>query len=306
MNKKLNIAVPYQINTAEVEVSRESVDSVVIALQELGHNPIEIPFTRNIINDLTKINPDVVFNIMHGKYGEDGFLPTILNVMKIPYTFSGVMASQIGMNKILTNEYAKANNIPYIQSNAIMKSDLMEGKYSIAKKSIIKPYNGGSSVATFVLEPGQKLLKNQLEEIENFTDGNLFIIQEFVTGREVFIGILNNVAIGSAEVLPSEEFYSYNAKYKSGATQYFTPAKVNDSLHKKLMQSAEILHNTIGASCISRVDFICTENEFYLMEINTHPGFTSKSLFPKICKNIGISYNEIIQTLIENAKFEKI
>jgi D-alanine-D-alanine ligase len=302
----MKIGVAFQQLTAEAKVAQATKTGVISAMQRLGLNFCEIPFTQHFVNDIKCTNVDIIFNAMHGKFGEDGYIQTILNALQVPYTHSGAYASQIGMNKIITNLYAKACGIPTMESHTILKNSLLNEKYNIAKKSVIKPVNGGSSVATFILNEGEILSNAQKEEVANYVDGNLFMIEEYFAGEEVCIGILENKAIGSCKIKPAEEFYSYNAKYHSKETIYETPANISPQLHAKLMSDALSLHNAIGAKVISRVDFIVNNNEYKLLEINTHPGMTATSLIPKICKNAGLEYDDIIQKLINQAEFERI
>lgn len=302
----LKIGIVFQENTAEAKVAQATKNGIVQAMKNLGLDFVEIPFTRNFVDDTKTHKIDLIFNAMHGKYGEDGYIQTILNSLKIPYTHSGVEASQIAMNKILTNLYAKSCNIPVNESVVIHKNDILSSNYSISKKSVIKPITGGSSVATFILEQDQVLSDPQLEEVKNFTDSNFFMIEEFFAGNEIAVGILNEKVIGTCKIVPAEEFYSYNAKYSSKATIYEAPAQISETMREKLHSDALKLYNAIGACAISRVDFICTETDYRLLEINTHPGMTATSLIPKIGAYNGISYEQIVENLIQNAKFEVI
>lgn len=302
----MKVGVVYSVNTAESDVSQRSAKAICEAIEQIGLDALLIPFTHNFIEDVRAATIDVIFNAMHGKYGEDGYIQTILNAMKIPYTHSGVVASQIGMNKILTNTYARAAGINALESVYISKFDVIDGRYEIKRKSFLKPVNGGSSVATFLLNAGQKLTDSQIFEVKNFHDGNMFMIEEYFAGVETGVAILNDKALGSFQIIPAEEFYSYNAKYQSNKTQYLVPAKIDRNLENALFVSAEKLHKTIGAACISRVDFLVSGNDYRLLEINTHPGFTSTSLVPKVAKHRGISFADVVQVLIDNARFEEI
>lgn len=302
----MKIGVVFSQSTAEAKVAQATKNGITFAMQRLGLNFCEIPFTQNFVDDVKLTKVDLIFNAMHGKFGEDGYIQTVLNALQVPYTHSGVCASQIGMNKILTNLYAKACGIPTMKSYTILKESLLNGDYEITKKSVIKPVNGGSSVATFILNEGEILSSAQKQEVINYTDGNLFMIEEYFQGEEVCIGILENKAVGSCKIKPAEEFYSYNAKYHSKETIYETPAGISPQIHNKLMNDALSLHNSIGAKAISRVDFIVNNNEYKLLEINTHPGMTATSLIPKICKNADIEYDNIVQKLINQAEFERI
>lgn len=304
--KNFKVGVVFQQNTAEAKIAQATKNGIVNAMKNLGLNFVEIPFTQNFVDDIKFHKIDLIFNAMHGKYGEDGYIQTILNALQIPYTHSGVEASQIGMNKVLTNLYAKSLSIPVNESVVIHRNDILSSNYSISKKSVIKPVTGGSSVATFILEKGEVLSESQLEEITNFTDSNFFIIEEFFAGNEIAVGILNDKVIGTCKIIPAEEFYSYNAKYNSKATLYETPAQISETIREKLHNDALKLYNAIGACAISRVDFICTKTDYRLLEINTHPGMTTTSLIPKIGSCFGISYEQIVENLIQNAKFEVI
>ena len=304
--KNLKIGIAFQEHTAEAKVAQATKNGIVEAMKNLCLSFVEIPFTQNFVDDISAHKIDIIFNAMHGKYGEDGYIQTILNSLKIPYTHSGVNASQIGMNKILTNIYAKSCQIPVNNNAVIHKNDLISSNYLIERKSVIKPVAGGSSVATFILEKNQFLSDAQLDEVTHFTDSNFFMIEEFFAGNEIAVGILNDKVIGTCKILPAEAFYSYNAKYDSKATIYETPAQISETLREKLHTDALKIYNAIGASAISRIDFICNEDDYRLLEINTHPGMTASSLIPKIGACNGISYEEIVENLIRSAKFEVI
>ncbi len=304
--QNLKVGIVFQENTAEAKIAQATKNGIVQAVQELGLNFCEIPFTHNFVEDIKTQNVEIIFNAMHGKYGEDGYIQTILNALKIPYTHSGVMASQIGMNKVLTNTYAKACGIATNENQSILKEEILAGNYEISTKSVIKPVCGGSSVATFVLEKGEKLTQSQLQEVQDFHDGNLFTIEHFFSGKEIAVGILNDQVIGTCKIIPAEEFYSYNAKYNSKATIYEAPAEISETMREKLHTDALKIYKAIGASSIARVDFIATENEYRFLEINTHPGMTATSLIPKIGACVGISYAKIVETLLQNARFEEI
>ncbi len=300
----MKVGIVYQNNTAEADISKKTAEGIFHAVKNLGFQPHLIIFGEHFVQEAQ--HTDVIFIAMHGKYGEDGYIQTVLNAIQKPYTHSGVNASQIGMNKMITNLYAQSCDIPVLVNQAITKQNLLEDKYQITHKSVIKPVNGGSSVATFILEEGGRLTPRQKEEILHYTDGNLFMIEDFFKGTEVCVGILNNKVIGTCSISPQEEFYSYNAKYLSNQTTYHMPANITPSLAQKLQSDAINLHHAVGAHNISRVDFICNKNTYRLLEINTNPGMTATSLMPKICSQCNITYQDIIQTLLQTAKYEKI
>lgn len=300
----MKIAIAFQTNTAEASISQKTANCTFEALQILEIPSFKVPFDGNFIKTIFHEQPTAVFNAMHGKYGEDGYLPTILNALQIPYTHSGVFASQIGMNKLLTDTFAQKCNIPTIPTHTILKNEIQN--FTATEKCVIKPVSGGSSVATFVLEKGCMLEKPQLLELENYNESNLFLVQKFVKGREICVGILQNKAIGTVEIHPAEEFFTYNAKYNSTETKYTSPAQLSAEISEKMHKIAENLHNAIGASCISRVDFLLTEDEIFLLEINTHPGLIKTSLLPRIAQSQGISYIDLIKILTKHTILEEI
>lgn len=295
-------------NGSEREVSIKSAKSVVAALEKLNFDVILLDFDDNFIANIKGIKPDVVFNAMHGKYGEDGTVPAILDVMKIPYTHSGVFASSISMDKDITRRVCSTVGIHYPKYDILYKGEdeLNINKINeIGKPFVIKPISEGSSIGVEII------LKDQEFDIKNYAwnHGDKIIVEKYVKGRELQIAIFGNKALGVLEVQPKGLFYDYNAKYISGDTKYIMPAEISKEDYSEVMRLSEICHNIIECSEVSRVEFILDESaigkdRFNFLEINTHPGFTETSIVPKIAKYNGISFESVVHHLVNTAKYK--
>ena len=306
----MRIGLVFGGNTAEGNVSKQTAECVRGALNLTDKEVINIEYNKNIATNIQDANIDVVFNAMHGQYGEDGCLQGLLNIMQIPYTHSGVTASAIGMNKFISNNIFRSINIPTIRSIVVTKQDLYNGnwkeiiKYSdIAecKEFFVKPIASGSSVDTFLIHDINQFT---FETIELSESNNLFLIQERIIGKEVQVAIVNNNAIGMLEIVPNKsEFFDYKAKYSENGAMH-QQLDESDEIKNKLLTFAKNAHDALGCNCVSRVDFLLTnEKNIRILEINTHPGLTSLSILPDIARKAGIEYEDIIEILLKNAKF---
>jgi D-alanine-D-alanine ligase len=301
-------------NTSEGEVSKWSASSVRAALVSLGYDFVDIEFDNNIIQNIILAKPDVVFNCMHGEYGEDGRLPAVLDVLKIPYTHSGVLASAIGMNKNLQKQLFAHNNIPIIEGVHVTKNELLNfdikdligvnKKLDLNKKFIIKPNQDGSSRGVEMID---KILEFDFKEYLKKQNNSHFLIEERVYGREINVAIFQGKAIDFVEVIPQKgQFFNFESKYTSGGAKHIFPDDISSNIREKILVYAEKINQIVGASDISRIEFMLTnDNAVYTLEINTHPGFTSMSLVPEVLAKYNISYNQIVKTLIKNAKYNK-
>lgn len=308
MNKKNKLVLVLMGGwNSENEISMRSGESVYNALIKLGYNAKKLNFTHNISNDLTSIKPDIVFNALHGQYGEDGRIQGLLDIMEIPYTHSGLLASAICMDKVLTRKLCSLENIISPKFEILKKGqdEINQQKiYKIGKPFVIKPINEGSSVGVEIILPDTKY------DFINYhwRYGNEIIIENYIAGQEIHVAIMNGKALGAIEVRPHGLFYDYNCKYTKGMTDYIMPAPINEQKYLEILQLAEKCYNAVGCRGITRVDFILNnknngDDNFYLLEINTHPGFTNTSLVPKIANHVGISFEEIVEFLINKACF---
>ncbi len=297
-NKK--IALLYGGYSSEREISIKSGKAVENALKELNLNykvfdPIE---RKNFINELVKYNPDVVFIALHGKGGEDGTIQGVLDFLGYKYTGSPQKASAIAMDKILSKKLVKFHNIPTPNWYVIKNTEELKS-IDLTFPKVVKAPREGSSIGVYIVNNDEELI----EAVNNcFKYDDEILIEDFIKGREITIGILNGEPLDIIEIKVEKGFYDYKNKYFSDKTSYICPAEIEPELYKKLQKTAVDIYNIIGCKGVARVDFILDENGIaYFLEINTIPGLTDHSLVPKMAKYKGISFNELILKILQGA-----
>ncbi len=305
VNNSKHIAVLMGGWNSEREVSIASGESVYQALRKMGYHVSKIDFSRQIFQQLQEVKPDIIFNALHGQFGEDGRIQGLLDILQIPYTHSGALASTICMDKILTRKVCSSVGVRSPKYSLLRKGEdqkNLEKIFEIGKPFVIKPINEGSSVGVEVILPNSKLEFSEF----SWEFGNEMIIENYIAGKEIQVAIIDNKALGAIEVRPKGLFYDYKCKYTQGMTDYIMPAEISSEKYHEVLQLAQKAHIATKCRGISRVDFIFNnkdncDQQFYLLEVNTHPGFTNLSLVPKIAKHVGISFEEIVEFLIANA-----
>jgi D-alanine-D-alanine ligase len=281
-------------------------------LNKINHHSIEIDSTEKapqhdghlyLKNILTakELKADVVFNALHGGSGENGTVQAILDMADIPYTGSGMLASALAMQKDISKQFFKNANIPAPRGVILSETDASSLK-KIDKNAfpqIVKPSDQGSTIGLSVV--------NCADEFDNaikkaFELGSKVIVETYIEGREIAVGVLNDRALPLVEIIPEHEIYDYECKYQSGKSNYITPAKVDNKTQKRLSDLAIKAHQVLGCRGYSRVDFKLTkENEPFILEVNTLPGLTPTSLFPKGAAAVNINFNALIEMIIEEA-----
>lgn len=294
------IAVIYGGESSERSVSVRTKDSICRALDKLQKPYIAMELDKETPHLLVKENIGLVINAMHGKYGEDGRLPALLDIIKIPYTHSGFNTSQIGINKLLTKKLAE--DIDIINPNYGTVHDINNISTQVLaimqSPFVLKPISEGSSIGVHIcLEPEKFELKE-----DHFVHGSL-IIEEYIKGRELNVVVIDNKAIGIVEVKPKNLFYDYQAKYDSNDTEYIVSPELPKKTLKEILMAGERIHNYIGCNYVSRVEFLVKNGQIYFLEINTHPGFTESSLVPKVAKKFNIEFTDIVEGMIKSARF---
>ena len=259
-----------------------------------------------LVNKIELFQPNIIFNALHGQFGEDGYIQTILESIGIPYTHSGVISSAIAMDKEISKKLFIKNNIitPKFFTYMFDKSnkDLLK---LIDKKLkfpvVIKPINEGSSVNVFICSK-KNIIKN-LKFLENYKK---IIIEEFIPGREIQAAIINDKKLGAIELKPRRKFYDYVAKYSSKAkTKHIIPVNLKKNEYNKLMDLAIKAHKLIGCRGVTRSDFKYHNGKFFLLEINTQPGMTSLSLVPEIAAYHGINFIKLLELILNDASTKK-
>ena len=250
--------------------------------------------------------PNIIFNALHGQFGEDGYIQTILERFQIPYTHSGVVASSIAMDKEISKKIFIKNKIItpkfLTYSYDIKNSDLIKKiNKSLKFPVVVKPLNEGSSVNVYIC--GKKKIIKILSDLKNYKK---VMIEEFIGGREIQVAIMGNKKLGAIELVPKRKFYDYEAKYNSKAnTKHIIPVDLPRNRLKQLMDIALKAHKKIGCSGVTRSDFKYFEGKFYLLEINTQPGMTKLSLVPEIAHYKGISFIKLIEWILKDASKKK-
>lgn len=295
--------------SSEKEVSLRSGKNCLEALKRLGYNNAElIVVDENIAETLKSKKIDVAYIALHGKYGEDGCIQGLLEIMKIPYTGCGVMSSSICMNKEFTKRIlATSPEIPIIKSVFVKKGENVQEKTKILNYPLItKPVSEGSSFGmTKVNKPEE--LQSAYNEAVKFNDDVL--IEEFIDGFFVTVGVLENndkvFATDILQIMTKTEWYDFDAKYTKGLSEFILPAKLSEDATKKIKDLAVKSHITAGCSGVSRVDFMVTGETPHFLEINTSPGMTDTSDLPAQANSIGIDYDNLVLLILNSAGLNK-
>ena len=274
------------------------------ALKKKGYRVRELDAKGNFVEKLKKLKPKIVFNALHGKYGEDGFVQSILESLKIPYTHSGILSSNLAMDKVLSRILFKKNKIITPKYFLINKSNKKNFKRKIKEKKIqfpivIKPVNEGSSLGVYIC-------RNQIQFDKNYkklnSEYSKILVEEYIPGKEIQAAVMGNKALGAIELIPSREFYDYKAKYSSKAkTQHVMPAPLQKKKYDEVLFLAKKAHKILGCRGVTRSDFKFYKNKFYLLETNTQPGMTKLSLVPEIAHYCGINFENLVVWMVKDA-----
>ena len=302
--------------SSEREISIKSGRAICGALEakHVDYVPVELVSGLNI-DGYKKVVPeliarmkiDVVFIALHGEFGEDGTVQEIFEEMNIPYTGSSSNASKVAMNKITAKEVLKTNDIPIARHEALFKDTFDEGRDMnfyfnlLGSRLVVKPSNGGSSIGLNIAA-SEKDLKTAIGEAFKYDDK--LIIEEYVSGREITVGIVEDRVLPIVEIVPKRLFFDFTAKYEKGMTEYIVPAEIEEKMYRMCQETGLRAHKALSARSFSRVDIILNEKIGpVVLEINTIPGFTETSLLPKAAKSAGISFEDLCLKILDSAFF---
>ena len=290
----------------EREISLDSGKQVANELKKNGYKVKICEPDHNLIKEVKEFRPNIIFNALHGQFGEDGYIQSILENIGIPYTHSGVIASAKAMNKEISKKIFIKNNIltpKYIKySFNKTKSELRALiKRKIGFPVVLKPISEGSSVNVFICN--QSNIHNKLKVLRIYKE---ILIEQFIGGREIQAAIINKKKLGAIELKPKRKFYDYQAKYSVKAkTEHIIPVNLKKKKYNELMNISLKVHKLIGCRGVSRSDFKYYKNNFYLLEINTQPGMTKLSLVPEISAFKGINFINLIKLILKDASTNK-
>jgi D-alanine-D-alanine ligase len=310
IDKNAKIAVLCGGMSSEAEVSRRSGKGCFEALQRLGYKNSElVEVDKNIAQTLKDGNFDYAYNALHGKFGEDGCIQGILEILQIPYTGCGVMSSAVCMNKEYTKRILSTNSdIPLAKSAFVQKGDDLNAKTKDLKYPVFtKPVSEGSSFGMTKVDTPAELEEAYNQAIKYNDD---VLVEEFIKGAFVTVGVLEqngkNFATEILEIRPKNEWYDFESKYTPGMSEFVLPAELSPELTKKVKEIAVKAHETAGCRGVSRVDFMISQDEIpYVIEINTSPGMTATSDLPAQSKVMGITYDNLVQIILNGAGLNK-
>ncbi len=293
----------------ERAISLITAKSVLKALRTKGYKAITSEPDGKLADKIKKFKPHVVFNALHGRFGEDGYIQAILETLKVKYTHSGVLASYIAMDKeaskkiFIKNKITTPKFIKYVfsKNKSIDKKILKKVKKKLKFPSVIKPINEGSSVDVYICDE-----KNFFLNLMKLSSYREILIEEFIPGREIQVAILGKKKLGAIELVPRRKFYDYEAKYNSKAqTKHIIPVKLTKKDLNNVTNIALKAHKIIGCRGVTRSDFKFYNGKFYLLEINTQPGMTNLSLVPEIASYSGMNFISLIEWIINDASLDR-
>ena len=286
-----------------------SLDTGLQVAKELKKNGYKVKISEpdgNLSKNINQFKPNIIFNALHGQFGEDGYIQTILEGFKIPYTHSGVIASSLAMDKVISKKIFIKNKI---NTPKYIKYSYEENNFDLIKNIekklkfpvVLKPINEGSSVNVFICT--KKNISRVLSSMKIYKE---IMIEEFIGGREIQVAIMGNKKLGAIELKPKRKFYDYEAKYSVNAkTEHIIPVKLPKNKLNEVLNLSFKAHKIIGCNGVTRSDFKFYKNKFYLLEINTQPGMTKLSLVPEIAKYRGISFIKLIEWILKDASTKK-
>jgi D-alanine-D-alanine ligase len=290
--------------SAEREISLLSGKACAAALRGAGYDVVEVDVDRDIAATLMTIRPDVAFNALHGPVGEDGTVQGILEILKIPYTHSGVLASALAMDKHQAKIIFKAAGIP-VTDHIIEHREVIGREHVMDPPYVVKPIGQGSSVGVFIVaagasHPPQEILR------PDWAGGEQLMVERFIAGRELTCAVMGDVALGVIEVITDLSFYNYEAKYAEGGSKHVLPAPVSSNIYLNVQKLSLKAHAALGCRGVTRSDFRFNEQaggegELVCLETNTQPGMTETSLVPEMSAHAGHSFTELVVWMVEDA-----
>jgi len=293
--------------SAEREISLRTGQAIHKALRKKKYKAYPIDVTKSLAQTLIKKKIEVAFIALHGKWGEDGTVQGMLEIMQIPYTGSGVMASALALNKGMTKKILSYHRLPtpdfqIVKAEEIKRAGFRQ-KIKIPFPLVIKPISEGSTIGTTIIKQ-KRSLQDACEHAAQFDQH--ILIEQFIEGKEVTTGILDGRALPLIEIIPKSGFYNFQSKYTPGSTEYIIPARVNQSVTRKIQQLAVKAYYAIGCEGAARVDLMVSHkrSQPYILEINTIPGMTETSLLPMAAQHAGISFEDLAEKTVLTARLK--
>jgi len=291
--------------SAEREVSLRSGKACADALERAGgYRVSRIDATRDIAATLAQIKPDVALNMLHGRPGEDGTVQGLLEIMGIPYTHSGVLASSVAIHKEMTKVILAAANVPVPGGRVAHRPEAAKA-HLLPPPYVIKPVAEGSSVGVFIVRedmthPPQELTRG------DWTFGDMLLLEPYIPGKELTCAVMGDRALGVIEIVPTVKFYDYEAKYAPGGSKHLLPAPIPADIYEEVRRLSLAAHRALECRGVTRADFRYDDSRagsdgLFCLEVNTQPGMTETSLVPEMAVHAGISFEELVRWMVEDA-----
>jgi D-alanine-D-alanine ligase len=309
-DKQIHVAVLMGGWSSEREVSLRSGAACADALEAQGYRVTRLDVDRDVAARLAEFAPDVCFNALHGRYGEDGCIQGVLETLGIPYTHSGVLASALAMHKERAKAVLAAAGVPVAESLVLSRAQAAKA-HAMKPPYVIKPPTEGSSVGVYIVREDQRHPPQELTSAE-WTLGEEVMVERYVAGRELTCAVMGEEALGVIEIRPAEglAFYDYDAKYAPGGSIHVLPAPLKPNVYQLVQKLSLAAHRALGCRGVSRTDFRYDDREnegigLVCLEINTQPGMTSTSLVPELANHSGRSFAELVRWIVEDASCER-
>lgn len=290
--------------SAEREVSLVTGEACATALESCGYNVDRLDVGRNLAERLAEQRPDVVFNALHGRWGEDGTVQGLLEIMGIPYTHSGVLASSLAMNKPEAKILFADAGI-HCPDGAVMTRKALAHNTDWSAPMVVKPSNEGSSVGVQIILEG-----DNASPLDGGDADEVVLVERYIPGREIQVAVMGDRALGAIEILSPGRFYDYEAKYAAGGSRHIMPAPMSENDYQLALDYALTAHRVLGCRGLTRSDLRYDDTgegpaSLYLLEVNTQPGMTPTSLAPEIAAHLGISFEDLCRQLVEEASCDR-
>jgi D-alanine-D-alanine ligase len=289
--------------SSEREVSLVSGAAVADALRAAGYQVTAIDVQRDVGALLTRLfpRPDAVFNALHGRYGEDGCVQGLLDILDIPYTHSGLLASALAMHKPTAQHLFADAGIAVAEHRIVSREQVIGGDV-MPRPYVIKPLNEGSSVGVRIVREGDNLT---IVGEGDWPYGDEVMVERFIEGRELTVAVMGDRALAVTEITTDRGFYDYDAKYVAGGSRHVIPAEIEPGVYDEALRQSVLAHRTLGCRGVSRADFRYDGKTLYMLEVNTQPGMTPTSLVPEQAAYAGISFQELVSWMVDNAECDR-
>ena len=290
---------------SERPVSLSSGNACADGLERAGYKVTRVDMDRDVADVLKKLKPDAVFNALHGPFGEDGTIQGVLELLQLPYTHSGVLASALAMDKEKAKTIARQVGVPVAEAKIVTREEAAD-KHVMAPPYVIKPVNEGSSFGVLIVREDQSHPPQELYSAD-WPYGERIMVERYIPGRELTCAVMGNVALGVTEIIPEgHAFYDYDAKYVQGGSKHQCPAEIKPNIYQKIQTLSLKAHQAIGCRGVTRSDFRFDDGpagtgELVWLEINTQPGMTPTSLVPEIAAHAGHTFEELLTWMVEDA-----